>query len=411
MRLMDPTRTLNPLPFEHLDPRRFEDLVRQLAYDFRPWQVLEATGRSGADAGFDARAVEVGRASGSGVADGEDKDEADSSARLWLIQCKRERAIGPAKIVKHLEDIPKISLEDLHGLIFAAACDFSLATREACRNWCRRQGIQEIHLWGRGEIEDQLFQSKNDNLLFAYFGISLHIRRQGTATRIRREIALKRKIRQVQDRATWPGAAIILRDPSDDRYPHVDAEGWRRGDYRWRPVWSCGAGTEGLRIIIRQHYGYFDPDTGNWDFASAFNASYPREAEDLWIMPEVFGNAQEIVEAWSSMPRRNQVHFRLIGTIPYSEIIEIDQEPDDFSDLPLVYTTFRPWPNRGFEPPYTELVTLQVETSLPYQEVAWIPERHVRAFPESMRDLDWEASWTERNGWTLSDLKVPFPSN
>ena len=39
------TRTLNPLPFNMLEPKRFEDLVRQLAYDFRHWQMLEATGR------------------------------------------------------------------------------------------------------------------------------------------------------------------------------------------------------------------------------------------------------------------------------------------------------------------------------------------------------------------------------
>lgn len=38
------TRTFNPLPLEHLEPKRFEDLVRQLTYEFRPWRQLEATG-------------------------------------------------------------------------------------------------------------------------------------------------------------------------------------------------------------------------------------------------------------------------------------------------------------------------------------------------------------------------------
>jgi hypothetical protein len=42
------TRTLGPIHFEDLDPRRFEDLVRELAYDFRDWQSIEATGRGGA---------------------------------------------------------------------------------------------------------------------------------------------------------------------------------------------------------------------------------------------------------------------------------------------------------------------------------------------------------------------------
>ena len=46
-----PTRTYNPLPFTELEPKRFEDLVRQLVYDFRPWRRLEATGRSGSSTG------------------------------------------------------------------------------------------------------------------------------------------------------------------------------------------------------------------------------------------------------------------------------------------------------------------------------------------------------------------------
>jgi hypothetical protein len=52
------TRTYGPIHFEDLDPHRFEDLVRELIYDFRNWQNIEATGRGGGDAGFDIRAYE-----------------------------------------------------------------------------------------------------------------------------------------------------------------------------------------------------------------------------------------------------------------------------------------------------------------------------------------------------------------
>ena len=53
------TRTLGPIHFEDLDPHRFEDLIRQLTYDFRQWQSIESTGRGGADDGFDIRAYEI----------------------------------------------------------------------------------------------------------------------------------------------------------------------------------------------------------------------------------------------------------------------------------------------------------------------------------------------------------------
>ena len=68
------TRTLGPIHFEDLDPRRFEDLVRELAYDFRDWQSIEATGRGGNDDGFDIRAYEraylAGARRGQGTTDG-----------------------------------------------------------------------------------------------------------------------------------------------------------------------------------------------------------------------------------------------------------------------------------------------------------------------------------------------------
>ena len=71
MKKTTPTRATGPLHFEDLDPHRFEDLVRRLIYDFRPWRLLEATGRSGTDGERDrllllwhnAAAFQVGRVS------------------------------------------------------------------------------------------------------------------------------------------------------------------------------------------------------------------------------------------------------------------------------------------------------------------------------------------------------------
>jgi hypothetical protein len=52
------TKTLGPLHFEDLERHRFEDLVREMVYDFNNWQSIEATGRGGSDDGFDIRAYE-----------------------------------------------------------------------------------------------------------------------------------------------------------------------------------------------------------------------------------------------------------------------------------------------------------------------------------------------------------------
>ena len=177
------TRTLNPQPFQDLEPHRFEDLVRQLAYDFRPWKKLEAIGRSGDDEGIDIRGIERNGADEPQLVDHQ-SEEADVEAtlqyqlatpeeRIWVIQCKREKSIGQSRARKIVKDFLRTSPHKPYGYILAAACDFSKKTREAVRDQLLGHDVQEYHCWGRGELEDQLYQPKNDNLLFAYFGISL----------------------------------------------------------------------------------------------------------------------------------------------------------------------------------------------------------------------------------------------
>lgn len=149
------TRTLNPLPFGDLEPKRFEDLVRQLAYEFKYWRRLEATGRAGSDDGFDARGYEIVDGTRSSP-DPEDEEEGGTeegaSDRLWLIQCKREKKIGPTKLRGYLNEIILTSDELLYGIVFSAACDFSKKSRDALAAWCREKGVSEWHVWGRGEL-------------------------------------------------------------------------------------------------------------------------------------------------------------------------------------------------------------------------------------------------------------------
>ena|SRR5450756_924868 len=101
------TRTYGPIHFEDLDPHRFEDLIRELTYDYKDWQSIEATGRSGADAGFDIRAYERVSAGQTVSADPEDAEEQHPMAgNRWMIQCKREKEIGPKKLLTILGACP-----------------------------------------------------------------------------------------------------------------------------------------------------------------------------------------------------------------------------------------------------------------------------------------------------------------
>ena len=114
-----PTKTLHPLPFEHLEPRRFEDLIRQLAYEFRNWRTLEATGRSGGDEGYDIRGWEIPHSDDllePSIEEDEKEATTDPSPedeRQWLFQCKREKSIGPKKLEGYLDEIGDDTLKNL----------------------------------------------------------------------------------------------------------------------------------------------------------------------------------------------------------------------------------------------------------------------------------------------------------
>src|ERR1041384_1300238 len=122
------TKTYGPIHFEDLDPHRFEDLVRELIYDFRDWQSIEATGRSGNDQGFDIRAYEKATK----IITSEDMDEGENeevhlmNGNLWMIQGKREKTLGPARIKQILNDID--SSNPPYGYILAASANFSKAS-------------------------------------------------------------------------------------------------------------------------------------------------------------------------------------------------------------------------------------------------------------------------------------------
>jgi len=88
-------------------------------------------------------------------------------------------------VAEYLNALPQADADGLYGLIFAAATDFSKAARDLFREKTRELGFGETCLWGKGEIEDALFQPKNDNLLFGYFGFSLKTRQRNLKTELR----------------------------------------------------------------------------------------------------------------------------------------------------------------------------------------------------------------------------------
>ena len=342
------TKTLHPLPFEHLEPRRFEDLIRQLAYDFRSWRTLEATGRSGRDEGYDIRGWEI--VYGADTTNGEPVDPDDDeeihevvNERQWLFQCKREKSIGPKKLAQYLAEIPDKEINDLYGLVFAVSCDISKASRDMFRTTCRNSGISECYIWSRGELEDMLFQPKNDGLLFAYFAISLRIRKRSLRAAIRSRLTIKRKIYRAFDYGEYLNREALFLDPEDTNYPYIrDDQKW--GEQSWRIYTIIEHHPLGIMIQKRKYFAFLGEDGKAWDMADIYD-----DGIDLWQNP--WANEEEEqqhrktcgeVRAYRSehFDKRCQGMLIVSALLKYDDIIEVDKDGDSAFKNPIIYVTF-----------------------------------------------------------------------
>jgi hypothetical protein len=344
--MAQPTRTLNPLHFEDLEPHRFEDLVRQLIYDFRQWRSLEATGRMGSDEGMDIRATERIQSADASYEDEVVDTEAipvraiEAQDRLWIIQCKRERQINPARIRRIVSDNLSGLTEKPHGYMLIAACDFSKAARDAFRKEVIKEGVEEFYIWGKAEVLDQLYLAKNDHLLFAYFGISLQVRRRSLKTEIRATLALKKKLTSVLGEIDELGyASVLIRDPRDEHYPHIDSVDEFVKSPRWR-YWKFHAHEppDHLAFVYKKYYAYVNWETREYDILSEYDDS-PSS------LPEIVGlkqrwwdpNNREHVyrDYWSNnIPEPNRAWGVVVRIIPYDRIIAIDEIGDIYHQGP-----------------------------------------------------------------------------
>lgn len=344
---MATTRTIGPLHFEDLEPKRFEDLVRQLAYEFKPWRRLEATGRSGSDDGFDARGYEIiaNDIQTSVVANEVETIDEQSALsegvddRLWLIQCKREKTIGPKALMKYLDDTVLGPEEKLHGLVFTAACDFSKKARDDFNQKCREIGLAEWHLWGKAELEDRLFRPENDHLLFAYFGVSLTIRRRSQRSELRARLTMKRKASRILEDQSH--ASLLLRSPDAIDYPYTDD----LAEFSRRPGWMVlpyrGMSYDGLKFCVKRYFAYLSNDGKSWDAAMAVNDARSGIHEDPWLGRILDDEKRHaIYDFWSKILEANQAWFEVVGVVPYEDILDIDDLGDEYVQAPHVYAHF-----------------------------------------------------------------------
>jgi hypothetical protein len=381
-RQANPTRTTGPLHFEDLEPHRFEGLIRRLIYDFRPWRQLEATGRSGSDDGFDARGFEI--VSGAAAAedsDGDPEEETIAQDRVWLIQCKREKSINPKRLGQYLNAISADVAANLYGIVFAAACEFSKTARDLFRTRTQEMGLAEAYLWGKGELEDLLYQPKNDDVLFTFFGISKRIRQRSLTTELRRRLAIKRKAQRViEDHSS---IEVLVRDASDARYPYPDkSQKKKERTRRWCVLRFDSCRHDGLYLLGTQRLAFIGEDGVAWDYAEGMDDAPPhqnpwRTEEDNRLLREFAEARAAAWTVWSAFPEENRAWLQRWFILPYESIMDIDESGDEWFKGPHIYVAEFD-PDRG---PFRDHVREMIATrGLSARQVEANPATRVQKF-------------------------------
>jgi len=333
------TRTYGPIHFEDLDPHRFEDLIRQLIYDYRDWQSIEATGRSGSDEGFDVRAYEkVEIVSRSENENNEEVEEVHPmEGNLWMIQGKREKEIGPKKIKTIISDIdPK---NPPYGYILAASANFSKESYDVFREELQEKGVMEFYLWGKAELEDMLQLPKNDRLLFTFFGISLVSKRRKRTTEIRSAVSAKNKLFRTVGEGHQFHQSILVRDLKDTNYPYESEYSDFKTNPRWKEYVAYSHHPLGLWCHVHEYFAYIDTEKKEWDFTKEVDLFYSqREDEDE--RQKALKKMNLVNNVWDFFPRKNKGYFVINCIIKYADIALIDDKGDDYYDFPHIYVDF-----------------------------------------------------------------------
>ena len=341
-------RRFGSLDLEGLSPDRFEDLLCQLAYRFRAWRVLDASGVTAADGGLVIRGLERGGSTTTTLSSGMAGDEdATAPGREWMFFSRTSGDTSAAALRALVEEA--VAGQPPHGLVVALPGEATAPVQTAFREAVRRYGIIEGHLWSRRDIERMLALPEHDHLLFAYFGLSTGHGRPSRQTRVHDRIRVKRQLLEALHAPTITRrllADVLVRDVEDTAYPSAEAiPGFIRLTC---PPWHAAiierALTDGLLVRRFAYDGWVRPD-GSWDLIEE-TASVPSPL-GLAYRQRLSDGADDdgfagmpVDPLLDQVPVGEHVFIYEAWTLPFDHIAEVDRFGDPIHPGPHIYCHF-----------------------------------------------------------------------
>lgn len=287
-----PTRTINKIHFDDLSFSRFEDMCVQVVYRMRSWSSIQHFGRKGKDRGVDIY-TEITE---------------DNVSEKWFVQCKRYEDISISELKRILDDVvlKNKTLPDKYLLV--ASCDVSRDVFEAFQAYAKSKGVESVDVITSSILETILY-SKHPDLLYTFFGVNVFNQRSATVARVKRRLAMKRKIEK-EFAGQRKGREVIIRNVHNDSYPEQEWD--NPGFYPWYKLEYCRLYHKGISFyssIVDVHVH----QNGSWEL--------PEYKDPL---PE--GSVK--VTAYGMV------------NIPFDNIVDCDFEGDEYYPFPHIYCEF-----------------------------------------------------------------------
>jgi hypothetical protein len=202
-------------------------------------------------------------------------------------------------------------------------------------------------------------------------------------TEVRSRLANKRKAK----RNLQEGQNVLIRDASDDRYPYLDPDQTKdrveRG--RWKVFQFVGCFSDGLHFLVRRHFAWIGADGIAWDHDVTVNDATPHRHEDPWRDHDDgrYAARGRVMRFWDALPEDERAWFSTEAVLPYENIIDIDENGDEWVEQPHIYTT-EFVPQRGpFSRFYNELKTRELFGT---RSADPNPDARIQKFPTAYDD-------------------------
>lgn len=306
--------TKGVLHFEDLEPMMFERMYLNILDTDGMYEDIRSYGIKGADEGVDILC-----------------SEKDGTHRLY-IQCKRYEYLSKSELTKIVDRI--ISGNNIfQGQIIkvVTSCDVTKESYEAFENYAIDKGFGKAFIIGRTLLDSQLHLEKYRLVKERFFGCEISreelARKKIKDSKNGKSLIQKKLLAPITDNSRealmdriknpskkFKDSEVILHSIYDDVYPDANADGEPSS---WFKSYLHDTYNDGIQIHL--YYWMYEKivinPIGEWMLKSEFDRCH-YDGETLLL------------------------NVNIIGRLPFYNVVDINEDGDDYFDCPHIYCIF-----------------------------------------------------------------------